>query len=35
VASGAIVTKSFPEGNQVLAGCPAKVVKQLPPYRAA
>ena len=32
VASGAIVTKSFPEGNQILAGCPAKVVKQLPPY---
>lgn len=32
VAAGAVVTKSFPEGNQVLAGNPAKVVKQLSSY---
>lgn len=33
VAAGAIVTKSFPEGNQVLAGNPARVVKQLGVYK--
>lgn len=32
VAAGAIVTKSFPEGNQVLAGNPAKVIKKLGAY---
>lgn len=32
VAAGAVVTKEFPEGNQVLAGVPAKVVKKLPEY---
>lgn len=32
VAAGAIVTKSFPEGNQVLAGIPAKVIKKLEDY---
>lgn len=32
VAAGAVVTKSFPEGNQVLAGNPARVIKQLPNY---
>jgi len=32
VAAGAVVTKSFPEDNQVLAGNPAKVVKKLGPY---
>ena len=32
VAAGAIVTKSFPEGNQVLGGNPAKVLKKLPAY---
>ena len=32
VAAGAIVTKSFPEGNQVLGGNPAKVIKKLPFY---
>ena len=32
VAAGAIVTKSFPEGNQVLGGNPAKVLKKLPDY---
>ncbi|MHC3995080.1 acyltransferase [Thiomicrolovo sp. ZZH C-3] len=34
VAAGAIVTKSFPEGNQVLAGNPAKVVKKLGEYNS-
>jgi len=32
VAAGSIVTKGFPEGNQVLAGNPAKVIKKLGPY---
>lgn len=32
VAAGAIVTKSFPEGNQILAGNPAKVIKKLDHY---
>jgi acetyltransferase-like isoleucine patch superfamily enzyme len=32
VAAGAVVTKSFPEGNQLLAGIPAKVVKKLDGY---
>lgn len=32
VAAGAVVTKSFPEGNQVLAGIPAKVIKKLTDY---
>lgn len=29
VGAGAVVTKSFPEGYQVLAGNPAKVIRQL------
>lgn len=29
VGAGAVVTKSFPEGNCVIAGNPAKVIKQL------
>lgn len=33
VAAGAIVTKSFPEGDQILAGCPARIVKKLEAYR--
>jgi len=33
VAAGAVVTKSFKEGNQVIAGVPAKVVKKLDNYR--
>ncbi|PIZ06397.1 MAG: hypothetical protein COY57_02195 [Flavobacteriales bacterium CG_4_10_14_0_8_um_filter_32_5] len=33
VAAGAVVTQSFPEGNQVLAGNPAKVIKQLGEYK--
>jgi hypothetical protein len=32
VAAGAVVAKSFPEGDQVLAGVPARVVKKLEPY---
>ena len=32
VAAGAVVTQSFLEGNIVLAGVPAQIVKQLPPY---
>lgn len=32
VAAGAVVNSSFPEGNQVLAGVPAKVVKKLDLY---
>jgi len=32
VAAGAVVTKSFPEGDQVLAGVPANIVKRLLPY---
>jgi acetyltransferase-like isoleucine patch superfamily enzyme len=32
VAAGAVVTRSFPEGNQILAGCPAKVLRRLAPY---
>jgi acetyltransferase-like isoleucine patch superfamily enzyme len=33
VAAGSVVTKSFKEGNQVLTGIPARVVKQLESYR--
>lgn len=29
VASGSVVTKSFPEGNCVIGGVPAKIIKQL------
>jgi acetyltransferase-like isoleucine patch superfamily enzyme len=32
VAAGAVVTKSFPEGNQLLAGNPAVVIKKLDSY---
>lgn len=32
VAAGSIVTKSFKEGNQVLAGVPARVVKKIGVY---
>jgi len=33
VAAGAVVTKSFPEGNQVLAGNPARVIKTMESYK--
>ena len=33
VAAGAVVTKSFPEGNQVLAGNPARVIRTLGGYQ--
>lgn len=32
VAAGAVITRSFPEGNQLLAGVPATVVRKLAPY---
>ncbi len=34
VAAGAVVTKSFPESDQVLAGNPARIIKRLLPYRS-
>jgi len=33
VGAGAIVTKSFPEGYCVIAGNPAKVIRQLDPTK--
>ena len=33
VAAGAIVTKSFPQGNQIIAGNPAVVVKEIGNYK--
>jgi acetyltransferase-like isoleucine patch superfamily enzyme len=33
VAAGAVVTKSFPEDDILLAGVPAKVVRKLGPYK--
>lgn len=33
VAAGAVVTKSYTEGNQVLAGNPARVIKTLDGYK--
>jgi len=33
VAAGAVVTKSFPEGNCIIAGSPAKVIKKLDPEK--
>ncbi len=32
VAAGSVVTKSFPEGNQIIGGIPAKVIKELDCY---
>ncbi len=32
VAAGSVVSKNFLDGNQVIAGVPAKVVKSLPNY---
>tara|TARA_B110000908_G_C10024308_1_gene344342 strand:+ start:125 stop:652 length:528 start_codon:yes stop_codon:yes gene_type:complete len=34
VAAGAIVNKAFPEGNQLIGGVPARVLKSLPAYKA-
>ncbi|NQU43948.1 acyltransferase [bacterium] len=31
-AAGAVVTKSFPQDNILLAGVPARMVKSIPPY---
>ena len=33
VAAGAVVTKSFPEGNQIIGGNPAQVIKKIEPYK--
>ena len=33
VAAGAVVSKSFPEGDLLIGGVPAKVIKELPPYK--
>lgn len=33
VAAGAVVNKSFKEGNCILGGVPAKVIKKLPDYK--
>jgi acetyltransferase-like isoleucine patch superfamily enzyme len=33
VAAASVVTKSFPEGNVLLAGVPARVVQELGPYQ--
>jgi len=32
VAAGAVVTKSFPQDDILLAGVPARIIKRLPPY---
>jgi acetyltransferase-like isoleucine patch superfamily enzyme len=34
VAAGSVVTKSFPEGNQLIGGIPAKIIKKLDVYKA-
>lgn len=34
VAAGAVVTKSFPGGNQVVGGNPAKVIKKIAVYKS-
>lgn len=30
IAAGAIVVDSFPSGNVVIGGCPAKVIREIP-----
>ena len=35
VAAYAVVNKSFPEGNQVLAGNPARIIKKLDNYKGS
>ena len=32
VAAGSVITKSFPDGNQMLGGVPAKVIKKIDQY---
>ncbi len=32
VGAGSVVTKSFSDGNCVIAGVPAKLIKRIPPY---
>ena len=34
VAAGAVVTKSFPDGNQLIAGNPAKLIRNLTSYNS-
>ena len=34
VAAGAVVTKSFPKGNQIIGGNPAKVIKIIEAYKS-
>ena len=33
VAAGAVVHKSFPDGNSTLGGVPAKIIKHIPVYK--
>lgn len=32
VAAGSVVTKSFTQGNCIIAGIPATIIKEIPPY---
>ena len=34
IAAGAVVNKSFKEGNCILGGVPAKIIKKLPDYKS-
>lgn len=34
VAAGAVITKSFPEGNQVIGGNPARIIKKIGDYKS-
>ncbi|MFO7940127.1 MAG: acyltransferase [Bacteroidales bacterium] len=33
IAAGAVVTKSFEQDNLLIGGVPAKIIKELPPYK--
>ncbi len=35
VAAGAVVTKSFPEGNMIVGGVPARVIKKIGDYKSS
>ena len=35
VAAGSVVSKSFPAGDCVIGGVPARILKQIPPYAGA